>query len=67
MSFSGNYFIPFYNYIIVIFVLVMVISIVGATIGYFYLGLSWSNSHKKYNPIVNMLNTMDLRSTIMYT
>jgi hypothetical protein len=66
-SFSENYFIPFYGYIMGIFALILVIGIVANTITYTKLGLSWDNSIAIKNPIVNILSTMDIRGYMIKT
>ena len=40
MSFSENYFIPFYGYIMAVFVLILIASITGNSIGYSQLNLA---------------------------
>lgn len=67
MSFSENYFIPFYGYIMGVFALVLIASIVANSIGFTQLSLPWDNSQKPKNPISNILSIMDIRHLITET
>ncbi len=44
MTFSENYFIPFYGYIIGVFALILIGSIVANSTSYSQLGLAWDNT-----------------------
>lgn len=64
MSFSENYFIPFYAYIMLVFGLVLVVAIVVNVIGWTQLGLGWDNTVAMQNPIINLFSVMDMRMII---
>jgi hypothetical protein len=66
MSFSENYFIPFYGYIMGMFALIVIGSIVTNSIGYSQLGLAWDNNSMIKNPIINILSVMDIRAQIIH-
>lgn len=61
MSFSENYFIPFYAYIMLVFGLVLVVAIVVNVIGWTQLGLGWDNTVATLNPIANLKSVMEMR------
>lgn len=67
MSFSENYFIPFYGYIMGVFGLVLIGAIVANSIGLKELGLGWDNSVSMKNPIINLYSLMNMRSMIIDT
>lgn len=67
MSFSENYFIPFYGYIMGVFGLVMICAIVVDSIGLTQLGLGWDNSVQMKNPIINLVSLMNMRNMIIDT
>jgi hypothetical protein len=67
MTFSENQFIPFYNYIMAIFALILIIITVANSIGYTQIDFSWETNDKKDNPIGNLLGMMNLRSTLIQT
>ena len=66
-AFSENSSIPFYNWMIAIFVLAFAIIILGTVISYLTFGLPWNNAQANYNPIVNVLSVMDVRSYTIQT
>ncbi len=67
MSFSENYFIPFYGYIMAVFLLILIGSIVANGIAYSKLGLEWDNTQRVKNPIINIISVMDIRAFMIFS
>lgn len=67
MSFSENYFIPFYAYIMGVFGVILLLAIVANSVAFTQLGLGWDNSVAIKNPIINVISLMDMRSLMLDT
>jgi hypothetical protein len=67
MSFSDNYFIPFYGYIMGLFLAVLILAIVGNSVSFMEMNLGWDNSVALKNPLVNVMDMMSLRQLVIKT